>query len=135
MFRLLHTTIILCGLNLLSGCQFMYAVGLSVTCAGRPALVMEPEKWPDARVGELYKVLLTVKNSETPVAHVSVKEEFLPSGLRLIHKEGEDTFIIAGVPEQMGEFTFKLLMSSYGTQCAGQTGEQTVHLIVNMDSD
>lgn len=114
----------------LTGCGFIYTTVLSISCSARPDLSVQPRTLPVAVVGTHYIVLFKVNDAETPVGYVGVGEGQLPPGLKLVHAKGESEFKIIGVPEHKGEFPLNLLMSGYGTQCPGQSGEQKFNLQV-----
>lgn len=53
-FQWLLMISLLCNVWLLSGCEFIYVVSLSASCAARPELSVKPEKWPIAVIGKQY---------------------------------------------------------------------------------
>ena len=115
--------------SLLTGCEFMYASALSISCAMRPELSVTTETWPIAIVGKEYRASLTVENSETPLLNVSIQHGKLPPGLKLSHIKGESNFTITGISTERGEHVFTLSMASHGTQCVGQTSLQEIKII------
>ena len=96
-----------------------------------PPLTFSPLELPNAHVGQMYEVTITVSGSETPVFYVSVDGEDLPPGLTLQYEEQDgNTARIEGVPEKAGEFEFVVSAGCLGTMRSGQTGEQRYLLLV-----
>ncbi len=121
--RLLMVSL-LCSVCVLSGCELIYIVTLSVSCAARSDLSAKPEKLPIAVVGELYKIELIIEGDGAPIGSVSVIQGELPPGLQLIHRDRGHVFEITGIAQQEGDYAFTIKMIGSGTQCVGPTGEQ-----------
>ena len=98
--------------------------------AERPPLEFSPIELPDARVGQLYEVTITVSGNETPVFNMLVANADLPPGLTLQYDEHENKARIKGVPNEAGEFEFVVSAYCRATSRTGQTGEQRYKLLV-----
>jgi len=95
------------------------------------ALEFSPTTLPDAQVGAPYAVTITVSQARTPVGGAFVDEGALPAGLDLaLAKDPADTIRITGTPTVAGSYSFRVSVWCYGTQVAGETGNQEYTLVV-----
>jgi hypothetical protein len=93
-------------------------------------LKVEPDSLPNAQTGVAYEVEIRVSDNVTPVSSVFISSGTLPAGLELVFVDGEDAAKIGGVPEETGTFTFKVLVSCFGTMVSGQTLEKDFQIVV-----
>ncbi len=108
-------------------------LGVSTACGSprvRPPLIFAPAELPTARVGEVYRVTVTVANNETPLYSMTVKAETLPEGLVLLFDPSASSAEIRGIPEAAGMYTFTITASCLGTSRNGQVGEMQYTLTV-----
>jgi len=107
------------------------ALGGILACISvRPPLIFSPHELPEAQVGELYEVTITVANNETPVFLMSVDSEALPSDLSFTYEDNQSFARITGVPEEAGTYEFSVYAYCHGTNVSGQSGEQRYELVV-----
>jgi len=109
------------------------AVFLSTTfciITPRPALQFLPEKLPDARVGQSFKVEIVISGNVTPVGNYSISAGALPPGLDLIWDEQNRTGKLTGIPAQAGTYQFTVSVWCLGTNVGGQTGDKRYSLVV-----
>ena len=109
-------------------------VGATLACGKpdtRPPLKFNPDKLPDAQVGQLYEVIIEVTDNQTPVFQMTIVEGNLPEGLTLdFDSSTDDGAKLSGTPFEKGEYVFTIRASCYGTMYSGQTGEYKYTLLV-----
>ena len=96
----------------------------------RPALQFMPNKLPDAKVRQAYKVELVISGNVTPVGDISVSDGALPPGVELVFNEQLRTAMVAGMPSQTGSYQFTVNAYCLGTNVSGQTGDKQYTLVV-----
>ena len=88
-----------------------------------PPLTFSPAELPDARVGELYQVTITVSGDQTPVYSISADEGEFPEWLTLHYERNQNSAEIRGIPDKAGTVEFTITASCLATSRSGQTGE------------
>jgi hypothetical protein len=118
-------------LALLAGLAVLLSTSFCIlTSLTRPALQFLPDKLPDARVGQPYKVDILIAKNVTPVDNYSISAGALPPGLELVVDTQLRTAKIAGTPNQAGTFEFTVSVWCLGTNVSGQTGDKQYTLVV-----
>jgi len=93
-------------------------------------LGFSPAELPEGAVGQPYRAVITVSNTDTPVCGMSLSSGALPAGLTITFRKDEGKAEIAGMPTAAGRNTFTLGASCFGTQRTGQSGQRTYELVV-----
>lgn len=91
-----------------------------------------PNQLPEGKLGQAYNAEILIQQEKTPVGEISIKTGQLPKGLNFsYHKEKRENFaVIQGTPEERGTFPITLNAWCYGTNFAGQQGEQSYELLI-----
>jgi hypothetical protein len=103
----------------------------SVACDTRPPLSFAPDTLPDATVGVVYSVVITISGNQTPVGDFFA-ESGLPPGLTLRWDESADRnrAELSGTPTATGTYQFTVSAWCLGTNVSGQTGSHAYTLLV-----
>ncbi len=117
-------------IGIVVGLATLVTLSCSLFSAGRGPLKFAPAVLPDAQAGLRYEAKVSISGNATPAGEFSISEGALPKGLTFEKVEGQDAARIFGIPEESGTFKFKVYVWCYGTNIAGQVGEQEYSLAV-----
>jgi hypothetical protein len=120
---------------LIVSCQFFSNVTPMATMESNPsdndnALVIKPDKLPDAQKGVAYDKTVTVGNVRTFVGEFIIEQGTLPPGLSLERVPSENATRITGTPQETGTFTFVIGILCEGTNAPGQIGQKEYTIVV-----